>query len=111
LAAIIVVIHFFFFFFQSTYLLVTQLLFTAEDGPLAQRLIALYFSLFQAHVAQVAKEKVDKQEAAVVKRKELLAKLRQIKSQGADQGMCVNVWRKIVLCVGLFWISIPHEVF
>jgi hypothetical protein len=67
-----------------------QLLFGPEDAALAQRLISLYFALFQQHVNKVHTEQVAREEASKVKRKELLTKLRVLQSNseksGGDQG-------------------------
>ncbi len=67
-----------------------QLLFGPEDAALAQRLISLYFALFQQHVNKVHTEQVAREEASKVKRKELLTKLRVLHSNseksGGDQG-------------------------
>ncbi len=54
-----------------------------QDAALAQRLISLYFSLFHAHVALVERESEARDLANAAKRKDIMGKLRALKSSSA----------------------------
>jgi ribosome biogenesis protein MAK21 len=62
-----------------------QLLFVAgspSDEALAQRLIKLYFSLFQSQVSMISSEKEERETNTKAKRREIINKLRNLEQQG-----------------------------